>query len=98
MFSVGFLAVIFYRQRRRGNCGQGRVRGRLGASGGLLCFAMSSVFEALIVTLFHKGPELRDAILAKIQQTASQTTDPQVLGLFDRMKTPEGLEVLMVAG
>ena len=98
MFSVGFLAVIFYRQRRpeivlRAGSGAG-----IGSLAGLLWFAMSSVFEALTVTLFHKGPELHAAILAKIQETASQTTDPQVLALFDRIKTPEGFEFLMIAG
>lgn len=98
MVSVGFLAVIFYRQRRPEIMIKAASGAGIGSLAGLLWFAMSSVFEALTVTLFHKGPELRTAILSKIQETASQTTDPQVLALFDRVKTPEGFEFLMIAG
>lgn len=98
MASVGFLAVIFYRQRRPEILVKAASGAGIGSLAGLLWFAMSSVFEALTVTLFHKGPELHAAIMAKIQETASQTTDPQVLALFDRVKTPEGFEFLMIAG
>src|ERR1019366_7370238 len=98
MVSVGFLAVIFYRQRRPEIMIKAASGAGIGSLAGLLWFAMSSVFEALTVTFFHKGPELRSAILSKIQETASQTTDPQVLALFDRVKAPEGFEFLMIAG
>jgi hypothetical protein len=98
MLSVGFLAVIFYRQRRPEIMIKASSGAGIGGLAGLLWFAMSSVFEALTVTLFHKGPELRAAILTKIQETAAQTTDPQVLAMFDRVKTPEGFEFLMLAG
>jgi hypothetical protein len=98
MVSVGFLAVIFYRQRRPEIMIKAGSGAGIGSLAGLIWFAMSSVFEVVTVTLFHKGPELHAAILAKIQETASQTTDPQVLALFDRVKTPEGFEFLMLAG
>lgn len=65
---------------------------------GLLWFAMSSVLEALIVIFLHKGPELRAALISKIQEAASKTSDPQVLSMFDRFKTQSGLEFLMLAG
>ena len=70
----------------------------LGALGGLLWFAMSSVIEALAVIFLHKGPELRDELMVRIQQAASQTSDPQVSAIFERLKTEGGLEVLMVTG
>ena len=98
MVSAGFLSIVFYRQRRpeiRLKVTTGAV---LGALGGLVWFAMSSIMGALIVVFMHKGPELRTALLAKIQESASQTTDPQVLSMFERFKTPAGLEVLIVAG
>jgi len=57
---------------------------------------MSSILEALIVIFLHKGPELRSALLAKLQQLSSQTSDPQVLAMFERFKTPGGLEFLML--
>jgi len=98
MFSVGFLAVVFYRQSRRGIMIKTSSGAALGALGGLLWFAMSSIFEALVVIFLHKGPELRNELLAKIQQAASQTSDPQVQGVFERFKTQGGLEFLMLAG
>ena len=98
MFSVGFLAVVFYRQRRRGIPIKATAGAALGALGGLLWFAMSSVLEALIVIFLHKGPDLRNELIIKIQQAASQTSDPQVQGVFERLKTQGGLEFLMLAG
>ena len=98
MLVVGFLAVAFYRQRGRERAVKATAGAGLGALAGLLWFAMSSVFEALIVIVFHKGPELRNALLAKLQEAASQTTDPQVLSVFDRLKSQSGLELLMLSG
>jgi hypothetical protein len=96
MLSVGFLAVVFYRQRRPEIRIKARTGAALGALGGLLWFAMSSIMEVLIVIFLHKGPELRTALVARIQEAASQTTDPQVLAMFERFKTPGGLEFLML--
>lgn len=98
MFSVGFLAVVFYRQRRREVVLKVTAAAGLGALGGLLWFAMSSLLETLVVIFLHKGPELRGELLAKIQQAASQANDPQVQAVFERFKSQSGLEVLMLAG
>lgn len=98
MASVGFLAVVFYRQRRPGIMVKAAAGAGLGAMAGLLWFAMSSIVEALVVIFLHKGPELRNALIAKIQEVASQTSDPQVLAMFERAKTQSGLEFLMLAG
>ena len=98
MFSVGFLAVVFYRQSQRGIMIKTSSGAALGALGGLLWFAMSSIFEALVVIFLHKGPDLRNELLAKIQQAASQTSDPQVVAVFERFKSPGGLEFLMLMG
>ena len=96
MLCVGFLAVVFYRQRRPGIATKPATGAGIGALAGLLWFAMSSILEALIVIFLHKGPELRSALLAKLQQLSSQTSDPQVLAMFERFKTPGGLEFLML--
>src|SRR3984893_89190 len=98
MFSVGFLAAVFYRQSQRGIMIKSSSGAALGALGGLLWFAMSSIFEALVVIFLHKGPELRNELLAKIQQAASQTSDPQVVAVFERFKSQGGLEFLMLMG
>lgn len=98
MLSVGFLAVVFYRQGRRGLTLRGMTGAGLGALSGLLWFAMSSILEVSLVLGLHKGPEVQAELLARLQQAAKQTTDPQVVALFDKMKTPGGLELLMISG
>ena len=98
MFSVGFLAVVFYRQGRREVPIRPTAGAGLGALGGLLWFAMSVLLETLVVLFLHKGPELHSQLIAKIQQAASQTNDPQVLAVFERFKTPGGLQFLMLTG
>ena len=98
MLSVGFLAVLFFRQGAHGIAVKTMAGAGLGALAGVLWFAVSSILEVLIVTFAHKGPEIRTELIAKIQQTASQTNDPQVLALFDKLKTPSGVEVLILTG
>jgi hypothetical protein len=98
MFSVGFLAVVFYRQGRREVNIKARTGAALGSLGGLLWFAISAILETSLILLTNKGGELRAELLSRVQQAASQTTDPQVLAVFDRFKTPEGLQMLMLIG
>jgi hypothetical protein len=98
MVSAGFLAVIFYRQRRPGAVVKAQAGAKLGALSGILWFGIASILYAVLVAVLHKGAELRSEMLTKIQQAASQTADPQTLAMFNRLKTPEGLEFLMVFG
>jgi hypothetical protein len=98
MMSAGFLAVLFYRQRWPGSAIKALTGVRLGALSGLLWFAISSILEAVVVLFLHKGPEIRDELVKRINQTAAQTADPQVLAVFDRFRTPGGLELLMIFG
>jgi len=98
MVSVGFLAVVFYRQRRpevRVTATQGAG---LGVLGGLLWFALSSILGALVVLFMHQGGEIRTQLIQKIQQAAAQTQDVQVKAMFDRLQSPDGLEFLIVLG
>jgi hypothetical protein len=98
MFSVGFLAVVFYRQGRREANVKARTGAALGSLGGLLWFAMSAILETSLILITHKGGELRAELLSRVQQAASQTSDPQVVAVFDRLKTPDGLQMLMLLG
>jgi len=96
MISVGFLAVVFYRQRWPGSAIKTAAGVRLGALAGLLWFALSAVVGTIFVFLLHKGPEIRGWLLERIDQAKSGTTDPQTLAMLERFKSPEGLEVLMI--
>lgn len=98
MLSVGFLAVIFFRQGRPEAEIRPGTGARLGALSGLICFALASVFEAAAVLLLHKGGEIRQALLTAINQAAARSGDPQAVAMMERFKTPEGLELLMVFG
>lgn len=98
LLAAGFLAVIFYRQGRPEAALRPGTGARLGALSGLICFALASVVEALLVLVLHKGAEIRQALLTAINQAATRTSDPQALAMFERFKTSEGLELLMVLG
>jgi len=98
MICVGFLAVVFHRQGRREMVVKPTTGAALGALGGLLWFAISTILETSVVIFTHKGPELRTELLARIQQASTQTSDPQVLSVFAQLKTPGGLELLMLIG
>jgi len=98
MVAVGFLAVVFYRQRRPGTMIKAVTGARIGALSGLLWFAMSSLLEALVVLFLHRDSEIRKGLIAIIEQAASRTGDPQVLVALDRLKTPEGLQFLIIFG
>jgi hypothetical protein len=95
MASVGVLAVVFYRQRQPGIATRAGLGARLGALSGLLWFGMSVILPGLFVLALHKGPEIRDEVLKRIQQTAPNTNDPQVQALFSYFKTPAGLSVMI---
>jgi hypothetical protein len=69
---------------------------RLGAISGLFCFGMSATLEAIVVAVFHKGPELRNAMLQVIQQAATKTSDPQVTAALDYFKSAQGLAVMLL--
>jgi len=95
MISVGFLTVVFCRQRQPGTPVRAGVGARLGALGGLLWFGMSVILQGLLVVV-GKGPDMREEMLKKVQQTASGTNDPQVQALFEYFKSPAGLTVMIV--
>ena len=98
MVSVGFLAVVFYRQGRPGASIRPGTGARLGALSGLICFAMASIVEAMLVLVLHRGAEIRQALLTAINQAATRTSDAQALAMFEHFRSPEGLEFLMVFG
>jgi hypothetical protein len=96
MVSVGFLAVVFYRQYEPASLIKASVGARLGALGGLLWFGISFVLQGVAALVLRRGPALREEMLKKIQQTASSANDPQMQTLFDYFKTPAGLTVFIV--
>jgi hypothetical protein len=98
MLSVGFLAVVFNRQQRPGSVFNPAAGAKLGALSGLLWFVMSAILESFVIALLHRAAEIRHELISRIEQAASQTSDPQTLAVFDKLKSPGGLEFLMIFG
>lgn len=96
MLGVGFLAVVFYRQRRPGTQANAVAGAGLGAFGGVLWFLISSIAGGLVVFALHKEPELHEEVLKKIQQAAAGNNDPQVQALLEYVKTPDGFAVVVI--
>lgn len=97
MLSVGFLAVVFYRQLQERTPVRAVDGARLGALGGLLWFVLSAILQGTAVFVLRQGPEMHDQVLKKIQQTAQTVpNDPQVQALLDYMKTPSGFMAMIV--
>lgn len=96
MLSVGFLAVVFYRQRWPGSAIKPVAGVRLGALSGLLGFAISSLFQVAVVVFLHKGAEVREQLMKVIDQAAARTSDPQAIAMLQHFKSGDGLEVLMI--
>lgn len=96
MLSMGFLAVIFYRHGRPTANISAADGARLGALSGFLGFAISCVLGTLAVLILHQGPQFQKALSDVIEQASKRTSDPQTLAMFDRLKTPQGHEVLML--
>jgi hypothetical protein len=96
MLGVGFLAVVFYRQRRPGTQANAVVGAGLGAFSGVLWFVISSIAGGLVVFAMHKEPELHDEVLKKIQQAAAGNNDPQVQALLEYVKTPGGFAMVVI--
>jgi hypothetical protein len=96
MLGAGILAVIFSRRRSPEMVIKAGRGARLGAISGLFCFGMSAALEAMVVAVFHKGPEVRNAMLQVIQQAAAKSNDPQVTAALDYFKSPQGLAVMLL--
>jgi hypothetical protein len=99
MFSAGFLAVVFYRQRNAGSAITPLSGGKLGALGGFFCFALL----ALLVAFASMVPELRTRFREGIIENADKWAaahggDAQVQAALEQMKTPEGFIMMMILG
>ncbi|HET6178724.1 MAG TPA: hypothetical protein VFE61_17485 [Candidatus Sulfotelmatobacter sp.] len=99
LLSVGFLAVVFYRQSRPGAVVKAASGARLGALSGILCFAMTTILVALAATVPDFRTKMRDQILENAQKwAASRPADPQIQAALEQLKTPEGLVMALIVG
>ena len=98
MISAGVLAVLFYRRRHPNGTLSASMGARLGLVSGVLGFAISAVFTAIEMLVFHSGGEVRAEMLERIEQYALQTSDPQAQQYLTYLKSPAGLALIMASG
>jgi small-conductance mechanosensitive channel len=97
MFSVGFLAVVFFRQRRQGPTVKPGTGARLGALSGFFCFAITALLTALASTVSDFRTKIREQILENVEKWAgSRPADPQIQAALDQLKTPEGFITALI--
>jgi hypothetical protein len=97
LLGAGLLSVVFYRRHNPGIAVKAAVGARLGALSGLLSFGMSAILGTVVVVFLHQGPEIRNQLFEKIDQAASQTSDPRTVALLEQLKTPSDLAVIVLS-
>lgn len=97
MLSIGFLAVVFYRQRKPEASIRTIDGARLGALGGILWFGMFMLLLSMLVIALREAPELHDELIKQVHQTASSPSVPQLQEFLDHIRTPSGLAVLILS-
>ena len=98
MLAAGALSVMFYRRRNPVAHVTPGMGARLGALSGALGFGIFAIFTAIEMLIFRSGPQLRDALLQAIQQSAARSSDPQAQQVLEYLKSPQGLALMMVLG
>ncbi len=96
MLSAGFLCVLFYRRRVPHANPTPWVGARLGMVSGALGFVLFGLLTLIETTLFHAGNDFRLALLQAVEQAAARNSDPQAQQMFQYLKTPQGLLVVMI--
>jgi hypothetical protein len=98
VLGAGFLGVTIYHRRNPAWLVNARSGAQLGAVCGILFFALAAVFESIAVAVFHTGNEVRQKLLEALQQAAARSNDPQVQAAFEKLRTPEGIALMLVFG
>ena len=96
MLAGGFLAVALYRRKNLGSPLPTAAAAKLGLLTGGTGFAFFALLLAAQITFFHKGPELRAALVHAVEQAASHNADPQAQAVANWLKSPDGLSLMII--
>ncbi len=97
MVGVGFLAVVFYRQRLPGAPSNAIAGAGIGALGGLMFFAFIAAFMGLASAFPDFRTKFREQLIENAQKwAASRPAEPQIQAALDQLKTPEGFLMSMI--
>jgi hypothetical protein len=92
---TGALAVYLYR-RAGGLSLTARSGSRLGGAAGAVTFAISSVFMAIRIFIFHALQEYQDVMLKVANALGLNSADPEVQDMVHRLSTPSGLAITLL--
>jgi hypothetical protein len=92
---TGSLAVYLYR-RASGVSVPASAGSRLGGAAGAVSFAISSVFMAIRIFVFHALQEYQDLMLKVANALGLNSTDPEVQDMIHRLSTPSGLAITLL--
>jgi hypothetical protein len=96
MLASGFLSVAFYRRRNPG-VAVGLSSGTLlGALSGVFAFAISVALQAVTALVLGTAAQTRDRMLDFVKLLSARTADPQMLALFEYLRSPEGATALVL--
>jgi hypothetical protein len=98
VLGAGFLAVMIYHRKNPAWLVNARSGAQVGAVCGILFYAFAAVFESVAMAVFHTSGEVRKKMLEALQQAASRSNDPQVQAAFEKLRTPEGIALMLVFG
>jgi len=92
---TGSLAVYLYR-RSGGLSLTASAGSRLGGAAGAVSFAISSVFVAIRILVFHALQEYQDVMLKVANAFGLNSADPEVQDMIHRLSTPSGLAITLL--
>jgi len=97
MVCAGFLAVLFYRQRKPERLINAKVGARLGVLSGFLFFGVIALLLALASTAQDFRAKFSEQLLENAQQfAAAHPGYPEIQAAIEQLKTPEGMARTLV--
>jgi hypothetical protein len=98
MLAAGCLAVILYQRRNPLRRVDARSGAQLGAATGLLSAVVVSIFFAIFLLMLQSGGQVRQEMIAAVQQMVSRSHDSQAQAFLDLLNQPEGLATKLMIG
>ena len=95
---AGFLAVLLYRRRSWARETSLAAGFRLGALTGAIAFTIYVLLAAFATLISHASRNLQQTMVDTINGAELRNPDPQVVHVFDYLKTPSGLLIVMITG
>ena len=93
--AAGALAVRIYRHRSGQPTLLPGAGARIGAVSGVFGFGFFCVLAAVGTALLKGGAELKAALLTSLEQAAARSQDPQAQAVLEKLRTPEGLMLVL---